>query len=74
MIVNSWFGLISNIADILLDCILTMNMILIIRWLLLKKLASFQQQIASGFDMEKVKTTIKQFYRDWSAEVDCHDN
>ena len=24
--------------------------------------------------MEKVKTTIKQFYRDWSAEVGCHDN
>ena len=25
--------------------------------------------IPSGFDMEKVKTTLKQFYRDWSAEV-----
>ena len=24
---------------------------------------------ASSFDMEKVKTTIKQFFRDWSAEV-----
>ena len=24
---------------------------------------------APDFDMEKVKTTIKQFYRDWSKEV-----
>jgi carnosine N-methyltransferase len=25
--------------------------------------------VPSSFDMEKVKTTIKQFFRDWSAEV-----
>lgn len=24
---------------------------------------------ATGFDMEKVKTTLKQFYRDWSRQV-----
>jgi len=34
-----------------------------------KELFGFQHQVASGLDMEKVKTTIKQFYRDWSAEV-----
>ena len=28
-----------------------------------------QMQYASEFEMEKVKTTIKQFYRDWSIEV-----
>ena len=26
-------------------------------------------QYATEFEMEKVKTTIKQFYRDWSVEV-----
>jgi len=36
---------------------------------LTKVLGGFQQQLASGFDMDKVKTTIKQFYRDWSSEV-----
>ena len=24
---------------------------------------------ATGFDMEKVRTTLKQFYRDWSRQV-----
>ncbi|XP_065883816.1 carnosine N-methyltransferase-like isoform X2 [Dysidea avara] len=36
--------------------------------LIIQMLGGFQQQLASGFDMEKVKTTIKQFYRDWSSE------
>ena len=29
-----------------------------------------QVEKASFFDMEKVEVTIKQFYRDWSKEVD----
>lgn len=28
-----------------------------------------RMQYATEFEMEKVKTTIKQFYRDWSVEV-----
>ena len=30
---------------------------------------SVQVTPAPSFDMEKVKTTIKQFFRDWSKEV-----
>ena len=45
---------------------------------LLKYLLKFKvpsdpaSQPISGFDMEKVTTTLKQFVRDWSDEVPVH--
>ena len=61
-----WYTALGN-KTTNMNCVFKMNMISLI-----KVPNDPASQPISGFDMEKVTTTLKQFVRDWSDEV--HNN